>query len=73
VPALLANAAAAAAGHERIETIIDGQPWQQPTFPYQAKCLQWIRAEYAGLDAPQRTTVDRILAGTGCERLLTQA
>jgi hypothetical protein len=45
VPALLPHAEARQAGREQMETIIDGKPWQQPTFPYQAKCLQWINDE----------------------------
>jgi hypothetical protein len=42
---------------------------QQP-FPYQVKCLQWLRAEYGELSAADRAAVDNILKGTGCERLL---
>ena len=70
VPALLANAQAIQAGSEQMETTIDGQAWQQPTFPYQAKCLQWINAEYRKLDAASKAQVDELLAGTGCEALL---
>jgi glutathione S-transferase len=69
VPALLANAAAVAARAEQFETEIDGQPWQQQSFPYQAKCLQWIRDGYAQLPPAARGTVNRLLAGTGCDRL----
>ena len=70
VPALLANAQAIQAGSEQMETTIDGQAWQQPTFPYQAKCLQWINAEYRKLDDASKAQVDELLAGTGCEALL---
>jgi glutathione S-transferase len=66
VPALMANAAAIAKGGETFETEIDGKPWKQQTFPYQAKCLQWIRNAYADLGAADRATVDKILSGTGC-------
>lgn len=66
VPALLANAAAIARGAETFETEIDGRPWKQQTFPYQAKCLQWLRNAYADLAASDRASVDKILAGTGC-------
>lgn len=66
VPALLANAAAIAKGAETFETEIDGRPWKQQTFPYQAKCLQWLRNAYADLAASDRASVDKILAGTGC-------
>jgi glutathione S-transferase len=66
VPALLANAAAIAKGADTFETEIDGKPWKQQTFPYQAKCLQWLRNAYADLGAADGATVDKVLAGTGC-------
>ena len=69
-PALLANAQALQAGQEQMETTIDGQAWQQPTFPYQAKCLQWINEAYHQLDGATKATVDEILAGTGCDTIL---
>ena len=69
VPALLANARAINDGAELVETTIDGQPWTQSPFPYQAKCLQWVRQEYARLDDVAQATVDDALAGTGCEAL----
>ena len=71
VPALLANARAVAAGEKDWETEIDGAPWTQRTFPYQAKCLGWIRDEYAALSEKDRKRVDTLLAGTGCEALLS--
>lgn len=70
VPAMLANAQAQMAGAKEVRTEIDGKPWVQQPFPYQVKCLQWIRAEYGALSAADRATVDTILKGTGCERLL---
>lgn len=69
-PFLLANAAAAEAGKESFETEIDGRPWTQPTFPYQAKCRAWIREEFARLDDAAQAQARAILAGTGCEALL---
>jgi len=70
VPALIANAKALQAGAENMQTTIDGKPWEQPTFPYQARCLAWIREEYQKLAAQDRVQVDQILAGTGCEEML---
>ena len=69
VPALIANEQAIASGKDTFETTIDGKPWQQQSFPYQAKCAQWIRNQYADLSPADRTTVDRILSGTGLEVL----
>lgn len=69
VPALLANAAALQSGNKDMETVIDGQRWEQPTFAYQGRCLKWINEEYRKLDAKNQTQVDVILADTGCERL----
>ena len=43
-PFLLANARAIEAGRARVECQIEGQPWVQKPFPYQAKCLGWLRA-----------------------------
>ena len=69
VPALFANAKAISNGAETFETEIDGKPWKQQAFPYQAKCLQWIRNAYADLNASDRASVDKILTGTGCALL----
>ena len=69
VPALLANAKALVAGDDQMETTIDGRTWVQPSFPYQGKCLQWIREEYKALASEDSASVDTILEGTGCERL----
>jgi len=70
VPALLANAAAIEGGQKQWSTTIDGALWSQNTFPYQGKCLAWIRQEYAALDEASRSRVDTLLATTGCETLL---
>jgi hypothetical protein len=72
-PFLLANAAALAAGAERVECEIDGARWAQKPFPYQAKCLRWLRDGYEALAPGDRACVDGVLAGTGCERLFASA
>jgi glutathione S-transferase len=69
-PALLANADAIMNGKEQVETTIDGRPWTQPPFPYQAKCLQWINAAYQDLGGNAQGQVDAILEGTGCEAII---
>ena len=69
VPVMLANAKAIDTGADRVESEVDGEPWVQQPFPYQAKCLQWVRQEYGRLDPGDRAAVDGVLAGTGCESL----
>jgi glutathione S-transferase len=68
-PFLLANADALAKRKERVECAIDGEPWVQQPFPYQGKCLQWLREGYAALASGDRAALDGVLAGTGCEAL----
>ena len=71
-PALLANAKALQAGEASMATNIDGQPWEQPTFPYQAKCLQWINEEYQQLGSNGQGQIDAIFEGTGCEAMIVR-
>jgi glutathione S-transferase len=68
-PFLLANGRALEQGAERVECMIDGRPWVQRPFPYQGKCLQWLRESHAGLEAGDRRAVNALLDGTGCEKL----
>ena len=42
-PFLLANARALASGASEVRCEIDGLPWVQQPFPYQGKCLKWLR------------------------------
>ena len=57
-------------GLDEVRTEVDGRTWTQEPFPYQGKCLQWLRIEYARLSDEERRSVDAILAGTGCEALV---
>lgn len=70
-PFLLANAAALESGSQLVECEISGKPWTQKPFPYQGKCLAWLREDYAKLAPGDRGFVDETLAGTGCERLFS--
>ena len=70
VPALIANANAIMQGEETWETEIDGSLWKQRAFPYQAKCLKWIKEEFAALNENDQSRVKTFLDGTGCEILL---
>ena len=69
VPFLLANAAALESGAEQVETVIDGKPWVQKPFPYQRKCLRWLREARDELRPADRAAVDALLKGSGCEAL----
>ncbi len=70
VPVMLANARALLSKSEQVETEIDGRPWVQNAFPYQAKCLTWLRQEFAALSSGDQVIATRILAQTGCEALV---
>ncbi|MEQ8691589.1 MAG: glutathione S-transferase C-terminal domain-containing protein [Pseudomonadales bacterium] len=72
VPVMLANAAAIDQGLDKVETEVENQPWQQEPFPYQAKCLQWLRIAHARLTEQDRADADVLLNGTGCERLFAK-
>lgn len=68
-PVMLANAKAVMAGEKTFKTRVDGAPWTQPTFKYQAKTLGWIREAYFDLESKDQNQVDEILRGTGCAAL----
>jgi len=70
-PAQLANAQAVEAGEKTWEAEIDGAPWSQQTFPYQAKCLRWTVERYRALSESDRANVDALIEGTGVENMLT--
>ena len=64
-PQMLANAQALAQGEQSFTTEIDGSGWTQPSFPYQGKCLQWIRGEFNALSGTAQARAREILATTG--------
>jgi hypothetical protein len=72
VPFLLANADALRRGAARVECTVDGRQWVQQPFPYQGKCLRWLREGRAALAPDGRRAVDTLLRDTGCERLFTE-
>jgi glutathione S-transferase len=69
-PFLLANAAALATGAREVTCEIDGTRWVQSPFPYQAKCLRWLREHFARLAPADQAFVAATLADTGCAPLL---
>jgi glutathione S-transferase len=68
-PFLVANARAVKSGAGRVECEIDGRRWVQQPFPYQGKCLGWLREGRAALSAENRAFVDSVLDGTGAEAI----
>ncbi len=69
-PFLLANAKAVMSGAGAVEATIDGRAWTQPAFPYQAKCLKWIRDEFQKLAPSDQADIRNLFSGTGCDTLL---
>ena len=70
-PLLLANAKALQAGQTEMQATIDGQPWVQQAFPYQGKCLAWLRRDHQALSPADRSRADSALAGSGNEVLFS--
>ena len=68
-PVMLANARALMTGEAEVRATVDGQPWVQAPFPYQAKCLQWLRASHGALPPTARAQIDPLMAATGCDAL----
>jgi glutathione S-transferase len=60
-PVMLANAAAVVAGASEVTATVDGQAWTQQPFPYQAKCLGWLRESHAALPPTARASLDPVL------------
>jgi hypothetical protein len=68
-PVMLANAAAVASGAAEVTAEVDGQAWTQQPFPYQAKCLGWLRQARADLPGQARGQVDALMAPAGLSGL----
>ena len=71
VPVMLANAHALARGDKEVNCVVDGVAWRQQAFPYQGKCVRWLREERDALADGQRRAIDRTLEQTGCLALFT--
>lgn len=70
VPVMLANEKALKSGASLVETEVEGKVWTQNPFPYQGKCLQWIREKFLALSDADRAVVGGILEETGCISLV---
>jgi hypothetical protein len=68
-PVMLANAAAVAAKADEVRAEVDGEVWTQQPFPYQAKCLGWLRQSRADLSPKARQQVDGVLEPAGLSGL----
>ena len=72
VPTMLENEDAFNKGKEKWNAVILGSEWEQRTFPYQVKCLQWIRKEFKGLASNEQQKVLNLLEESGCQKLIVQ-
>jgi glutathione S-transferase len=68
-PVMLANAQAVMSGAAEVTAEVDGQTWTQQPFPYQAKCLGWLREAREILPGQARGQVDAILGPAGLSGL----
>ena len=67
---MLRNEEAINSGKTKFETLVRDKPWRQDVFPYQAKCLHWLRIEFSKLEPIDRQKIYEIFDGTGCELLI---
>jgi glutathione S-transferase len=65
IPYLKTNAAAVMSGADMVDGEVDGRPYQQNPFPYQAKCLQWIGEQYEALSDADKKRLAELTAATG--------
>jgi len=70
MPALLANSNAINQNEKTWTANIDGAEWNQKSFPYQAKCLQWINDEFEVLSHDDQKDILNFLKNTGCSDLI---
>ena len=71
VPAMVENSKALSEGLSSWKVNIKGAEWEQKVFPYQAKCLQWIKDEFNSLEVKDKNRIENFLANTGCENLIS--
>jgi hypothetical protein len=70
LPFLEANANAVAERDESFRVELAGQSYTQPAGRYQSKCLDFLRAQFARLDASERGRINGLLDETGCLEVL---
>ena len=66
LPFLAANFRALQEGQEEVALSIQGRPYAQAPFRYQAKCYDALRKKLAALTPDVRKLLDPVLEETGC-------
>lgn len=70
LPFLAANMKALQDGKEEVSLQIEGRPYAQAPFRYQAKCYDALRKKLGALPADTRTRLDPVLEEAGCLKYL---
>ena len=70
VPTMIENHRAIGNGEKEWSVDLAGYPWKQKSFPYQAKCLDWIREEFKNLDQANQEKVFNFLTANNCQSLV---
>jgi len=67
---MIENHRAIGNGEKEWSVDLAGYPWKQKSFPYQAKCLDWIREEFKNLDQANQEKVLNFLTANNCQALV---
>ena len=70
VPTMIENHRAIGNSDKEWSVDLAGYPWKQKSFPYQAKCLDWIREEFQNLDQANQEKVLNFLTANNCQALV---
>ena len=70
IPTMIENHNAVNEGEREWSVDLAGYPWKQRSFPYQAKCLDWIRDEFKKMDTENQEKVLNFLTANNCQSLV---
>ncbi|MFL2736818.1 MAG: glutathione S-transferase N-terminal domain-containing protein [Gammaproteobacteria bacterium] len=73
VPTMIENSNAHRQGNDQWEVALKDNTWKQKTFPYQAKCLNWIREEFSLLNQGDKERVLAFLTSNNCQSLIEES